>query len=178
MARVQPPSRTRSQRVAKIVGIGVPAVIVGPLVIGFVVALARGKVTAKGNFTGRIESTGTTGTWVIDHGDCFSGERDGYFGVSLETPADDGIEVKFTKDPTKGWVMHANMADACKGAAEHCKAKWFDEEQCSTLDVGLKLDPSMKSQYFNGTAAFDCSVEGAHVFGKVTVEACRAPFGK
>jgi hypothetical protein len=168
----------RTQRLSKIIGIVVAAVTAGPLLIGLVVAIVTGKISSKGHFTGRIQSTGTTGTWVLDHGACFSGERDGYFGVSLETPEDDGIQVKFTKDPTKGWIMHANMADTCKGESKHCLAKWFDEKDCATLDVGLKLDPSMKSQYFNGTAAVDCSVEGAHVFGQVTVDACRAGYGK
>jgi hypothetical protein len=136
------------------------------------------KTSFEGSISGRLESTGTTGKWVLDHGVCFSGERDGYFGARVDAREDNGVVVKFVKDPIKGWAVIANMADTCKSDGGHCLAKIFTKADCSTYQIDLKLDPTRKSQFFDGNVAIDCSVEGAHVFGKLALSACRAPWGK
>jgi hypothetical protein len=52
---------------------------------------------------------------------------------------------------------------------------WIHEEPRELL-VALKLDPARKSQCFDGNVSIDCSVEGARVFGKLALSACRAPW--
>jgi hypothetical protein len=95
--------------------------LVFPMVVG-----ACSRTAFQGSASGRLESSGTTGTWVLDQCVCFSGERD----------------------------------------------------ECSTFQIDLKLDPTRKSQFFDGNVSIDCSVEGAHVHGKLALSACRAPMGK
>jgi hypothetical protein len=126
----------------------------------------------EGRVTGRIESTGTTGKWVLAQGKCYSGEREGFYGVSAEAQDGTDAAVAFVKDPVGGWAVKARIAGTCKGAT--CTTRVFRKNDCKTLDVNLKLEPSKKTQYFDGTATIDCTLEGAHVFGNLTMEACRA----
>jgi hypothetical protein len=137
---------------------------------------SESSITTEGKASGRIVSSGTTGKWVIDHANCYSGEREGFFGVTVEVPQHHGPWMMFVKDPVGGWVVKARISGSCHG--DTCTAKVFTKDECSTLNVDLKLDPSRKSQYFNGSASIDCSVEGAHVAGKLTMKACRAPWGQ
>jgi hypothetical protein len=129
----------------------------------------------EGKTSGRIESSGTTGKWVLAQGKCYSGEREGFFGVTAEAQDGTDASVMFVKDPTGGWVVKARIAGTCDAGT--CTYKVFTKHECKTLDVNLKLDPT-RDRLFNGTATVDCSVEGAHVSGTLTMEACRAPFGR
>jgi hypothetical protein len=126
-----------------------------------------------GSAKGRLESTGTTGTWALEKGDCFGGDRDGYFGAQVEQGKGSGVVVKFVKDPIKGWAVLVNEADSCKQGDKECKAIIFTAEDCKTFDIGIAVDPNMKSKYFGGDVSLDCSADDAHVFGKLTLKACR-----
>ncbi len=145
-------------------------------VLSMVVAgCSQSSTMFEGKASGRIVSSGATGKWVLDHGACYSGEREGFFGVTVEAPQEHGPSVMFVKDPVGGWVVKARISGSCHGRT--CTSMVFKKHECSTLDVDLKLDPTRKSQFFDGSASIDCSVDGAHVVGKLTMNACRAPSG-
>ena len=129
-----------------------------------------------GSFTGKLESSGATGAWVLDHGPCYSGERRGFYGATVESPDQDGVIVKFVKDPIKSWTVIANMADTCKpGATSECRAAIFTRDDCKTFAIDLQVDTTRKTQMFSGTVALDCATDDAHVAGKLELSACRTP---
>jgi hypothetical protein len=132
-------------------------------------------IAIHGAAFGRIESSGDTGTWVLEHGPCYSGELDGYFGAQAESEGSDGISVRFVKDPSNGWAMKVNIADTCKSGGASCKAIVFTPDRCKTFDVDLAIDTkhSHRVKWFDGTAAVDCKIGKAHVVGKLTLHACR-----
>jgi len=130
-----------------------------------------GETAFVGKASGRVESTGTTGPWVIDHGECFAGDREGFFGVTVDAPAPSDASLMFVKDPLAGWVVKATVAGSCHDKT--CTYTVFTKDECKTLSVDLHLDPSRKKQLFDGSARFDCEVDGAHVFGNLEMHACR-----
>jgi hypothetical protein len=148
-----------------------------PVILAIAAAgCSESSVTFEGKASGNIESSGTTGDWVLDRGPCYSGEREGFFGVTVESSQENGPAVMFVKTPVGGWVVKARIAGSCHGNT--CTSMVYTNDECEVLDVDLKLDPSRKSQFFNGSASIDCSVDGSHVFGKLAMEACRAPWGR
>jgi hypothetical protein len=150
--------------------------IVLPVLSISVAGCSDSSVTFEGKASGRIESSGTTGDWVLDRGTCYSGEREGFFGVTVESPQLNGPSVMFVKNPVGGWVVKARIAGSCHG--DTCTSMVYTKDECETLDVDLKLDPTRKSQFFNGSASIDCSVDGSRVSGTLTMEACHAPWGR
>ncbi len=129
--------------------------------------------------TGHVESTGSTGTWQLDKGDCYSGDNDGYFGIFVKSRADKRVWVKLVKDPIKGWNVGVSVPDTCKAAAngQKCDVEYFDAKACSKLDVDLQTY-TFKGKYaggghqFDGDVAFDCTAGKAHVAGKLKIEKC------
>jgi hypothetical protein len=129
--------------------------------------------------SGHVESTGSTGAWQLDDGDCFSGDKDGFFGIDVTSHADKRVYVKLVKDPLKGWNLGVSIPDTCKakGNGQECSVHYFDQQQCSTLDVGLKSYTfsgrnAAGQHQFDGNVTFDCTHGTAHVSGKLTVERC------
>lgn len=129
--------------------------------------------------TGHVESTGATGTWSLDDGDCFSGDDDGYFGIRVKSRTDKRIYVKLVKDPLKGWNVGVSVPDSCKASADgqECTVTYFGHDECKGLNVGLK-SYAFRGKYgagrhqFDGDVSFDCTQGKAHVSGKLTVEKC------
>jgi hypothetical protein len=129
--------------------------------------------------SGHVESTGATGTWQLDKGDCYSGDNDGYFGIVVTSRADKRVWVKLVKDPIKGWNVGASIPDTCKAVpnGQKCDVQYFDDRACSTLDVGLRTT-TFKGKYsrgghqFDGNVSFDCAADKAHVSGKLAIEKC------
>ncbi len=126
----------------------------------------------EGKVSGRIESSGTSGKWVLTEGNCYSGEREGFFGVTAEAQDGTDAAVIFLKEPVGGWVVESRIAGSCSGGK--CRFKVFKKNDCKTLDVDLKLQPAKASQFFDGTATVDCTLDGSHVSGTLTMKACRA----
>jgi hypothetical protein len=126
-----------------------------------------------GKFDGRFEASGAGGTWVLEQGFCYSGERDGFFGVRLKTNKDDGLSVKLVKDPVKGWAVVANEPDGCKSTSTgECSARLYEAADCSTLDIKLHADMRWQSPFFDGTVSIDCKYRGARIVGKAKIERC------
>jgi hypothetical protein len=145
------------------------------LMIVVVLAGCKG-ISLVGSATGRLKSTGATGTWVFEKGPCYSGDRKGFYGVTVESAADvdDGVSIRIVKDPiSDAWSIRPNMADTCRKGSTHCEALIFNKDDCKKLDVKLKLDPSMKTKYFSGTIDVDCSYKTSHVFGSLKLDNCR-----
>ncbi len=128
---------------------------------------------------GRVESTGATGTWQLEKGNCYSGDPDGYFGIHVESQTDKRDYLKFVKDPLKGWNLGVSIPDTCKPISngEECSVEYFDSKECSTLDVNLKVytfrgKMAAGQHQFDGDVSFNCARGKSHVSGKLTIEKC------
>ena len=129
--------------------------------------------------TGHVASTGATGTWQLDKGDCYSGDKDGYFGIFVKSRADKRVWVKLVKDPLKGWNVGVSVPDSCKAGSngQQCTVQYFDAHDCTKLDVGLTAY-TFKGKYtagghqFDGNVTFDCTAAKAHVSGTLKIEKC------
>lgn len=132
--------------------------------------------------SGHVASTGPTGTWTLDSGECRSGDDDGFFGVFIKSNTDKRVWVKLVKDPTKGWNVGVSNPDTCKATAsggEQCDVRYFDSQDCATLDTtaiqsyAFKGKSSAGKHQFDGSVTFDCSgKDKAHVSGTLKLEKC------
>jgi len=150
------------------------------LVIGLSCALA-GCNTIKemfkdGTITGKIESKGELGNWVLDKGLCFSGQRENYFGAIAVGPDKSGVAIKLVKDPVKGWSAIVNEAPSCAGAAEKaaCKARVFTPETCKKLEADVTTTNTTVNdvKVVNGRIAIDCEAGTSSVRGELTLTYC------
>jgi hypothetical protein len=143
---------------------------------GCLFVLASCSAFRDGEATGHIESTGETGTWVLDKGLCRSGEREHYSGAIAVGPEGSGIAVKLVKDPIKGWNAVINIADSCKAKAEKggCQAVVLTSSDCKTLDV--ELGPTNTTvndvRVVEGKLTIDCKSGTSTIKGQLTFDYC------
>ncbi len=140
-----------------------------------VMALAACNPFKDGQATGRLESTGLTGTWVLEKAACFSGERERYFGVVATAPG--GIGIKLVKDSIKGWTAVINKADECKDAPAEsgsCHAIVLRPEDCNTLAISIEnTHTTINSiKVVEGSMTIDCKSGDSSLKGQLTFEGC------
>jgi len=100
-----------------------------------VVALTACNPFKEGSISGKVESKGTLGDWVLETGPCQSGQRENFFGAVAFGPEGSGIAIKVVKDPTKGWAAVINKPETCKSGAAACKAVTVTGDGCAKFDI-------------------------------------------
>jgi hypothetical protein len=127
------------------------------------VMLAACNPFKEGSISGKVESKGLLGDWVLDSGKCHSGQRENYFGAIAWGPEGSGIAIKLVKDPTKGWIAMVNDAKTCKTGGSDCKALHFTAESCAKLKVAIEPTNTTINdiKVVEGFVELDC-VEGAN----------------
>ena len=151
-------------------------VAVGSLVFAVAGCDAVKDMFKPGTITGRIESKGELGDWVLDKGLCFSGESEHYFGVIARGPDKTGIAIKMVKDPTKGWSVAVNNATTCANATEasDCKAIVFTPESCKKLEADVETTSMTVNnvKVVHGKLAIDCEAGQSFVRGELKLTHC------
>lgn len=130
----------------------------------------------EGSVAGRIESKGTAmGSWVLDKGSCFSGQREQYFGAIAHGPEGSGVAIKLVKDSIKGWSAVVNVPDTCKQAAADCKAIVLTAADCTKLDVEISPTNTTVNdiKVVEGRLVADCAdTNGNSLKGELTLSYC------
>jgi len=141
-----------------------------------VAALAACNPFRDGTVTGRVEGKGAIGSWVLDKGTCYSGQREQYFGAIGYGPDGSGIAIKLVKDGVRGWTAVVNQADTCKNEAEKggCRAMVFAPGDCATLDIDVNNTNTTINDIraVDGTLRIDCSNDTSSVKGQLTFDRC------
>jgi hypothetical protein len=139
-------------------------------------ALAACNVFKDGTVSGRVESKGDAGTWVLEKGACYSGQRESYFGAIAHGPEGSGVAIKFVKDSLKGWTAVINKADTCKAGVEksECKAIVLSANECKTLDVDLATTNTTVNdvRVVEGKATIDCASDTGSIKGELIFTHC------
>ncbi|MCX5747400.1 MAG: hypothetical protein NT062_33465 [Proteobacteria bacterium] len=127
-----------------------------------------------GALAGRLESTGAAGTWVLDKGTCFSGEREQYFGLVAHAAGDTGAAVKIVKDQIRGWTAVVNVAATCKQGATDCKAIVLAADTCTTFRADATTTSTTVNdvRVVDGMLELDCAVEDGAIKGRLTFTYC------
>jgi hypothetical protein len=130
----------------------------------------------EGSMTGHVEGKGEVGTWMLESGNCYSGQREQYFGVIGYGPDGSGIAIKLVKDQIRGWTAIVNHADACKTEVEKggCRATVFAPNDCTKLDIDLKNTSTTVNDIraVDATLTIDCSNDKSTVKGTLTFDRC------
>jgi hypothetical protein len=130
----------------------------------------------EGAVTGRLESKGEAGNWVLEQGTCYSGQREQYHGVIGIGPDGTGIAVKLVKDGVRGWTAVINRADTCKTSAEKstCNAVVLTPTDCTTLDVDLANSNTTINdiRVIDGKLRIDCATGANSIKGELTFDRC------
>lgn len=136
----------------------------------------------EGAVSGHIEGKGEVGTWTLESGACYSGQREQYFGVIGYGPDGTGVAVKLVKDGVRGWTAIVNHADSCKSAAASggngekggCRATIFAPNDCTTLDVELTNTNTTVNDIraVDAKLRIDCSDDKSTVKGTLTFDRC------
>jgi hypothetical protein len=130
----------------------------------------------EGAVTGRLESNGEAGTWVLEQGTCYSGQREQYHGVIGIGPDGTGIAVKLVKDGVRGWSAVINHAESCKTSAEKqkCNAIVLTATNCTTLDVDLENTNTTINdiRVVEAKLRMDCSSAAGSIKGTLAFERC------
>ncbi len=141
-----------------------------------VLGLAACNPFRNGELKGRVEGTGDVGTWVLEQGTCYSGQREQFHGVMGLGPEGTGIGVKLVKDGVRGWTAVINRADDCKAAVEKtgCRGVVFSPESCTTLEVDIEPTNTTINNIksVEGGLRIDCKTATASIKGQLTFERC------
>ncbi|MEJ7603024.1 MAG: hypothetical protein WKG01_34375 [Kofleriaceae bacterium] len=149
---------------------------------GLVVCAVFGCNTIKemfkpGTVSGRMESKGELGDWVMDKGLCYSGENEKYFGALAVGPDESGIAIKLVKDPTKGWQVMVNNATTCAGSGAEkskCSSVVLNPEHCKKLEADVVTTNMTINnvKVVNGKVTLDCAVGTSTIRGELTLDHC------
>lgn len=148
------------------------------LVLACVVAVAATgcSMFRDGSVSGRVESKGEAGDWVLAKGACYSGQREQYFGAIALGPEGSGIAIKLVKDGVKGWTAVINQAETCKAGAEKaaCRAIVLDATKCRRLEVDLATTNTTVNdiRVIAGKLAIDCAAGDSSIQGELTFDYC------
>lgn len=130
----------------------------------------------EGTVTGRVESKGEAGNWVLTQGSCFSGQREQYHGMIAYGPDGSGISIKLVKDAVRGWSAVVNQADTCKSEVEKggCRAVVLAANNCTTLDVdhtptGTTIN---NVRAIDGKLRIDCASGTNSIKGELVFDRC------
>jgi hypothetical protein len=129
----------------------------------------------EGTVNGALESKGEAGTWVLQQGTCYSGQREQYHGVIGIGPDGSGIAVKLVKDGVRGWTAIINQADQCKTSAEKgCKAIVLSATNCTKLDVDLAQTNTTINdiRVVDAKLTMDCTSGGSSIKGHLAFDRC------
>jgi hypothetical protein len=130
----------------------------------------------EGTVAGRIESVGEAGTWVLEQGTCYSGQREQYHGAIGIGPDGTGIAVKLVKDSVRGWTAVINKAETCKSTVEKssCQAIVLNTTNCTKLDVDLITTNTTINdvRVVDLKLDMDCSNGTSSIKGKLAFERC------
>lgn len=152
------------------------SLVIGSLVLALAGCDSFKEIFKDGTITGKVESKGELGDWVLDKGLCYSGERENYFGAIAYGPKDSGVAIKMVKDPVKGWSVSVNKADTCANAAEKsaCKAHVFTGEGCKKLEADVTTTNTTINnvKVVNGKLTIDCEAGASSIKGDLTLTYC------
>jgi hypothetical protein len=130
----------------------------------------------EGTVSGRVESRGEAGTWVLEQGTCYSGQREQYQGVIGIGPDGTGIAIKLVKDSVRGWTAVINQAETCTSSVERarCKAVVLNTTNCTTLDVDLEHTNTTINEIrvVDAKLRIDCASETSSIKGHLVFERC------
>ncbi len=130
----------------------------------------------SGSVKGHVEAKGELGNWVLEKGNCYSGQREQYFGVIGFGPDGSGIAIKLVKDGVRGWTAIVNQASSCRNEAEKggCKAVVFAPNDCTTFDVDVTRTNTTVNDIraLDGTLHIECSNDTSSVKGNLTFDHC------
>jgi hypothetical protein len=121
-----------------------------------------------------MEASGKLGTWTLDGGTCFSGQREQYFGAVAHGPDKSGIAVKVVKDPLKGWRAMVNEAPTCADDKPDCKAMIMTAAECTTFDIDIENTHTTINNIIevDGHANLDCKTTDYELHGKLVFDGC------
>lgn len=143
---------------------------------GLLLILAACNPFKDGTVSGKIESKGEGGDWVLTSGSCFSGQREQYHGMIAYGPDGTGIGIKLVKDPTRGWSAVINKADSCKNELEKggCRGIVLTGTECSTLDVDYTATNTTINDVraVEGKLRIDCSDAKSSIKGELVFDRC------
>jgi hypothetical protein len=129
-----------------------------------------------GTVTGKLESKGDAGDWVLTQGTCYSGQREQYMGMIAYGPDGTGISIKLVKDAVRGWSAVINRADTCKSELEKggCRAIVLAANNCAALDVDHTTTNTTINDVraIDGKLRIDCSTDTGSIKGELTFERC------
>lgn len=145
------------------------------LLLALVVSLSSCKAFRTGTVEGKLEATGGE-TWTLTKGECYSGQRENYFGVIGFGAKESGIAVKIAKDPIKGWAAIVNIPETCASQVESggCKARVLTADGCDVLQAAVSRTNTTVNdiRVLEGSLQLDCKVDDVHLKGKLTFDNC------
>ncbi len=129
-------------------------------------ALVCSAASCTNKLSGSVDAkTKEAGSFSMTPTKCFSGEREGFFGVQLEDGSDNFLRA--VKDPTKGYVVLVKVPDSDKTLS-------VTKTDCTKFDIRVETQSSTINDIRNvtGHIRVDCSEGDDTLKAKVTFENC------
>jgi hypothetical protein len=158
-AEQSPPSGgRRATWIARLIVIGAFCVLGGGLwaLVSYLLSVeVHGALHASGE---------AIGTWTLTPDDCQSGEHQGFFGVSLFSKADTRLGVSIIKDPTRGYLVDANIPGSDRALTfENCPIRGDVHRTSSRVNDIWNV---------SGSIDVACSTDDAAISGHVEFAGC------
>jgi hypothetical protein len=117
---------------------------------------------ASSDASGKLQASGTLGSWVFEPDACSSGQHEGFGGVILTSKAHPGRVVRVVRDPVRGSLVVV----ASQGAPNHV----IGSDSCSRFDVSVvRTDTSINDIWaMDGRMTLECK----SLSGSATFEGC------
>jgi len=147
----KPPAGARSGAALALV---IPLFVVGMIALFLFIASTE--------VAGRLQATGSLGTWSFEPDDCNSGQLEGFAGVVLKSSKDPGRIVRVVRDPVRGSLIVV----AIPGKPNHV----VSSETCPRLSIDVRRGNTNINEVWtqDGKVALECK----ELSGTVTFAGC------
>jgi hypothetical protein len=135
------------------------ALIIPALIAGAIALIVMATST---EISGRLQASGSAGSWVFEPDDCTSGEREGFGGVVLTASALPARLVRIVQDPVRGNLVVL--------ASQGQPNRVMDDKSCRRFDVQVQRTDTRINKIWavDGRVAIECD----ELAGSVVFETC------
>ncbi len=102
------------------------------------IAFVFGSGCDPGEFNGELKATGDSfGNWTLKNGNCYSGNREEFFGLTAHGPEGSRTGLTLVKDQLRGWTAVIQNPSSCTDSGA-CTSLALSKNNCKIFNADVE----------------------------------------